>query len=1111
MLYQKMNLSGQAIYAPKKVFLSKNLSDSPQAPEEKEKLKQPVNNQPEIDNMFEIQSCEFLPLFGQSSTTPKSYCAPSMDNSQFIVNDSNAHYNFPYMDKDLDQQLTSYLPAPSSAYPSQLLPAISSNSFLSPTSIFQNQHSFSNSSSNTGSSSYAKYSKDSTRTMVPATASQVSMIMNQMNSVGEENRLNPVPVPSISSSQAFSMNSSLSSFVNTVQSSSVISSQSASVNTCQLYTMSTGQTSSLTDQVPSGVNVSHVFSGNSSQTVSLSNVQVSSANGHQTTSENCTSCYGQYASLDPYDPMESNNSLSGSGIVAMETEMTESIKQLDMFKDSKHLEQHLVNSSSSSQTSLTTTSSVGQCDSTQSPLGMINSPESWSFSPLVPFNMTHDGSFDEGGSPFMPEMTSDSTLDLFNNRVKTPVSLDQSMPLDEHLDSTLDKTKPSNITFAQRYGINIKSKLKKMAPQSLRRVSLADIEEFSTKCKEGKRKSVVDSPDSSLLGPLQPKKPSNCPVDEKSSANFSSVISSSQVTSTNINHDLSPEMSYQNKMELFPTSSSDVSAVAPKIYKTEDEERSKISSTRNSIDFARVQNSEEFCQVCGDKAAGFYCGAFICEACKKFFMRASKLEKIKYVCLRVQKCVITKESRVQCQYCRFQKCLSLNMYCPGTGDGKKKDKKIGEIPCRVCSAPSSGFHFGALTCEGCKGFFRRMAKERECQRYKCSKNGKCDVNTITRNLCKACRYRKCLESGMSIEGSRIGRQPNSIKHAISIEAEKQGKNFYKEEIVDEKVDIKDMDALVNTAVPATAAELAEITMDIQPEQLDLTHGDIKTQQTPDICDKDVTPALIGPTEIKQEPQSPMAKSVCSPSTFTDHEKNLEILKKCADCNEELEHLLPVNTDTEENELNSYTTSKDTWVAMMASFEHTARTLIKFSKKVPGFRALSLDDQIKLIQGSIYPIVVLNCSRSFDMETQQYSYFNFTPRQRETIHSFFPSLRILCSHFIHTGTMGKLLNLSTMEYTFLSILLLLNADVDNLNDPERVGTLQMDVLFALQYHEETNFPDGMTRFGMLLARLAELHFILMQHNSAITIMLKKNPELTLPQMYKEMFGEKVLES
>lgn len=27
---------------------------------------------------------------------------------------------------------------------------------------------------------------------------------------------------------------------------------------------------------------------------------------------------------------------------------------------------------------------------------------------------------------------------------------------------------------------------------------------------------------------------------------------------------------------------------------------------------------------------------------------------------------------------------------------------ISQIPCRVCGGPSSGFHFGALTCEGCK-------------------------------------------------------------------------------------------------------------------------------------------------------------------------------------------------------------------------------------------------------------------------------------------------------------------------------------------------------------------------------------------------------------------------
>ncbi|GFN82368.1 Zinc finger protein [Plakobranchus ocellatus] len=179
------------------------------------------------------------------------------------------------------------------------------------------------------------------------------------------------------------------------------------------------------------------------------------------------------------------------------------------------------------------------------------------------------------------------------------------------------------------------------------------------------------------------------------------------------------------------------------------------------------------CQVCGDHAAGFYCGAYICEACKKFFIRAAKLKQIKYVCLKQKNCIITKESRVHCQYCRYQKCLSLNMFYLKDGQKGEDKSKVQEIPCRVCSAPSSGFHFGALTCEGCKGFFRRMVNEREPGTYKCGKGGNCKVNSMTRNMCKACRYAKCLQIGMSTGGSRIGRQPNAIKHAISLEVKKQ--------------------------------------------------------------------------------------------------------------------------------------------------------------------------------------------------------------------------------------------------------------------------------------------------------------------------------------------------
>ncbi|VDP70475.1 unnamed protein product [Echinostoma caproni] len=96
---------------------------------------------------------------------------------------------------------------------------------------------------------------------------------------------------------------------------------------------------------------------------------------------------------------------------------------------------------------------------------------------------------------------------------------------------------------------------------------------------------------------------------------------------------------------------------------------------------------------------------------------------------------------------------------------------ISEIPCRVCGAKSSGFHFGAITCEGCKGFFRRTINERESQRYTCRNGGNCAVTGATRNNCKSCRYRRCLAVGMSKDGSRIGRQPNAVKHRCAIEIE----------------------------------------------------------------------------------------------------------------------------------------------------------------------------------------------------------------------------------------------------------------------------------------------------------------------------------------------------
>ncbi|ESO01643.1 hypothetical protein HELRODRAFT_81228 [Helobdella robusta] len=148
------------------------------------------------------------------------------------------------------------------------------------------------------------------------------------------------------------------------------------------------------------------------------------------------------------------------------------------------------------------------------------------------------------------------------------------------------------------------------------------------------------------------------------------------------------------------------------------------------------------CQICGDSAAGFYCGAYVCEACKKFFIRSlrSKISRDFNPCPSDGQCHVTKETRTQCPQCRYNKCLSFNMYAPGHAN---VSKDIKHIPCKVCDFPSSGFHYGAITCERCKGFFRRCILDRNIELL-----GMCRLLKKKRNMCKRCRYLKCLAVGM---------------------------------------------------------------------------------------------------------------------------------------------------------------------------------------------------------------------------------------------------------------------------------------------------------------------------------------------------------------------------
>ncbi|CAI2346415.1 unnamed protein product [Caenorhabditis sp. 36 PRJEB53466] len=72
--------------------------------------------------------------------------------------------------------------------------------------------------------------------------------------------------------------------------------------------------------------------------------------------------------------------------------------------------------------------------------------------------------------------------------------------------------------------------------------------------------------------------------------------------------------------------------------------------------------------------------------------------------------------------------------------------------CPVCLADISGWHYGILSCESCKGFFKRTVqgiRDSGKQRQYCTDRHV--ITATTRRICTACRFDKCLKVGMRIE------------------------------------------------------------------------------------------------------------------------------------------------------------------------------------------------------------------------------------------------------------------------------------------------------------------------------------------------------------------------
>ncbi|XP_058162236.1 oxysterols receptor LXR-alpha isoform X4 [Dasypus novemcinctus] len=132
-------------------------------------------------------------------------------------------------------------------------------------------------------------------------------------------------------------------------------------------------------------------------------------------------------------------------------------------------------------------------------------------------------------------------------------------------------------------------------------------------------------------------------------------------------------------------------------------------------------------------------------------------------------------------------------------------KMLGNELCSVCGDKASGFHYNVLSCEGCKGFFRRSVIKGA--HYVCHSGGHCPMDTYMRRKCQECRLRKCRQAGMREECV-----------------------LSEEQIRLKKLKRQEEEQAQATAVPPRASSPPQVLPQLSPEQLGMIEKLVAAQQ-----------------------------------------------------------------------------------------------------------------------------------------------------------------------------------------------------------------------------------------------------------------------------------------
>ncbi|KAL3065044.1 hypothetical protein OYC64_015265 [Pagothenia borchgrevinki] len=485
--------------------------------------------------------------------------------------------------------------------------------------------------------------------------------------------------------------------------------------------------------------------------------------------------------------------------------------------------------------------------------------------------------------------------------------------------------------------------------------------------------------------------------------------------------------------------------------------------------------------------------------------------------------------------------------------------QIEIIPCKICGDKSSGIHYGVITCEGCKGFFRRSQKSNAS--YSCPRQKNCLIDRTSRNRCQHCRLQKCRTVGMSRDAVKFGRM--SKKQRDSLYAEVQ-KHLLQQQKNQEGPSLLLTLPSIETPILGEAEPLSPLYGPPTSSITELQDEGYMVQNSPEggsVSSKadsggggrgggrggggggrgrgrgggggrgrgetqgfylDIQPSPdqsgLDINGIKPEPLSDFSSNngffpLCSLSDGDPSSLSMAELEDLAQVTSQ-SHLETCQFLREQEvreaflqeEVQRYQSKprEEMWQLCAVKITEAIQYVVEFAKRIEGFMDLCQNDQIVLLKAGSLEVVLVRMCRVFD--SQNNSVFFDGKFAGPDVFKALGCDDLISSVFDFAESMCSL-RLSEEELALFSAYILLSADRSWLQDKLQVEKLQQKTELALKHVLQKNQREE-GALSKLRCKVSALRSLCSRHSENLSAFRAIYPDIVtihFPPLYRELFG------